>query len=342
MRVGTFHLIGAPHMQPAEQRLGESLEQIRLADEIGMDEAWVAEHHFSNYGYSSNPLLLIAKASEIARRIRFGQAVIVTPFWHPVRLAEDIALTDLLTEGRLDVGLGRGYQLMEFMGLDVDPRWSRGMFQETVEIMLGSWSQDDFMYQGTHYRVPIPITLVQRPRQRPHPPIWIACQSLETVEWVAEQGYFPIMAGSPSSWEQIGEFSRRFEELWRERWGERPYRLGQLRFVHVTDTEDEARAAVWQTRWQRRVADHLRNGDQRIRGGKNDPYQPDSEPTDAEWWDRLVYGPPRRCVEQMRRHVELGVTDFIGWFDVGGLDNASVMRSMRRFMTEVMPEVALG
>ncbi|SRR5216683_758101 len=89
MRFGTFHLIGSPNMAPAAQRFGETLDHIALADELGFDSVWVAEHHFSNYGYSANPLLLIARACASAPRVRFGQAVLVTPFWHPLRLAEE-------------------------------------------------------------------------------------------------------------------------------------------------------------------------------------------------------------------------------------------------------------
>src|SRR5439155_23839055 len=112
MRFGTFHLIGSPEMLPAEQRFEQTLEQIALADELGLDSVWVAEHHFSNYGYSVNPLLVIAKASALARRVRFGQAVIVTPFWHPIRLAEDVAAPDILPGGRFELGIGRGYQCL--------------------------------------------------------------------------------------------------------------------------------------------------------------------------------------------------------------------------------------
>src|SRR5215218_2912464 len=143
MRFGTFHLIGAPEMQPAEQRIDETVEQLVLADQLGLHTAWVAEHHFSNYGYATNPLLIIAKAAGLARRIQFGQAIIVTPFWHPLRLAEDIALTDILTDGRLDIGIGRGYQKMEFDGLGIDIGESRATFLEQIEIMRKAWTEDD-------------------------------------------------------------------------------------------------------------------------------------------------------------------------------------------------------
>src|ERR1700738_4084027 len=128
MRFGTFHLIGSPNMAPAAERFGETLSHIALADQLGFDSVWVAEHHFSNYGYSANPLLLIARASATAPHVRFGQAVLVTPFWHPLRLAEGTAIPALPPAGGLGGGLARGYQPMEFRGLGVDHGQSRAIF----------------------------------------------------------------------------------------------------------------------------------------------------------------------------------------------------------------------
>src|SRR5215208_58657 len=169
MRFGTFHLIGAPAMQPAEQRIAETVHQIVLADELGLHKAWIAEHHFSNYGYATNPLLIVAKAAGLARRIRFGQAIIVMPFWHPLRLAEDIALTDILTDGRLDIGIGRGYQKMETDAFELKLEESRALFLEQLQGMKKAWTDDDFTYQGQFFTVPRPITVLPRPLQKPHP-----------------------------------------------------------------------------------------------------------------------------------------------------------------------------
>lgn len=186
MRFGTFHLIGAPEMQPGEQRIGETIQQMVLAEELGLDKVWVAEHHFSNYGYATNPLLIIAKAAGLTQRIRFGQAIIVTPFWHPLRLAEDIALTDILTDGRLDIGLGRGYQKMETDAFELKLEESRDLFLEQLAIMKQAWTEDDFTHQGRFFTIPRPITMLPKPLQKPHPQIWIACQSEQTIDWTAE------------------------------------------------------------------------------------------------------------------------------------------------------------
>ena len=340
MRFGTFHLIGAPEMQPGEQRIGETIEQMVLADEIGLDKAWVAEHHFSNYGYATNPLLLIARAAGVARRIRFGQAVIVTPFWHPLRLAEDIALTDILTDGRLDIGLGRGYQKMETDAFELKLEESRALFLEQLEIMKKAWTEDDFTHQGQFFTIPRPITMLPKPIQKPHPQIWIACQSEQTIDWTASQGYFPIFSGS-SGGAQIFAWRQRFMDRWRAAGHTNPNpRIAVQRFVYVCDGEDEARAALRWPRWQRRLATHLRGATERIVAGRNEEHPAPTEPSDDELWDRVVYGPPERCIAQVRRDVEAGFTDFIGWFDVGGLPIETVKQSMRRFAAEVKPALA--
>src|ERR1700738_194311 len=268
MRFGTFHLIGSPNMAPAAERFGETLSHIALADQLGFDSVWVAEHHFSNYGYSANPLLLIAKASATAPRVRFGQAVIVTPFWHPLRLAEDIAITDLLTNGRLEVGLGRGYQPLEFRGLDVDQAQSRAIFEEQFEVMRLAWTADDFTFDGPHFPVRHTITVLPRPLQQPHPPIWMAVQSETSLDWAAAHGCNIILSGSSTDWDQLPNWTQRFLEPRAAASPDAP-RIGMLRHVFVAETEAEAREALWQSRWQRAVAERLRLGEERITGGLN-------------------------------------------------------------------------
>jgi alkanesulfonate monooxygenase SsuD/methylene tetrahydromethanopterin reductase-like flavin-dependent oxidoreductase (luciferase family) len=334
MRFGTFHLIGSPDLAPAAQRFHETLQQIELADALGLDSVWVAEHHFSNYGYSANPLMLIARASAHARRVRFGQAVVVTPFWHPIRLAEDIAIADLLTDGRLEVGLGRGYQPLEFHGFDVEQNASREIFQEQVELMRLAWTADDFTFNGRHYSTREPITVLPRPVQQPYPPIWLAVQSEASLDWAAANQCDVLLTGGGTDWDQLAIWCARFRER-------RPQgRIGILRHVFVTESQSEARAAVWQSHWQRAVADRLRHGEHRIHAGRNSLDGYVSELSDEAWWDRILYGPPDWCIQQLRRQAALGITDFLAWFDIGGLPAETVERSMRLFASEVMPALA--
>ncbi len=113
-----------------------------------------------------------------------------------------------------------------------------------------------------------------------------------------------------------------------------------MRHVLVTEREADARAALWQSRWQRNVATQLRLGKERVRGGRNDLTGYVDETTEEAWWERVVYGTPERCIAQLRRQADQGVTDFLAWFDIGGLPAAQVQQSMRLFATEVMPALA--
>jgi alkanesulfonate monooxygenase SsuD/methylene tetrahydromethanopterin reductase-like flavin-dependent oxidoreductase (luciferase family) len=113
-----------------------------------------------------------------------------------------------------------------------------------------------------------------------------------------------------------------------------------LRHVFVADTEAEARDALWQSRWQRGVAERLRLGEEQITAGRNSLDGFVHNQSEETWWDRIVYGTPERCIAQIRRQAALGVTDLLAWFDIGGLPAQSVQRSMRLFASEVMPALA--
>jgi len=228
---------------------------------------------------------------------------------------------------------------METDAFELKLEESRDLFLEHLAIMRKAWTEDDFTHQGQFFTIPRPITMLPKPLQKPHPQIWVACQSEQTIDWTASEGYYPIFSGS-SGGTQIFSWRQRFVEKWREAGHENQNpQIAVQRFVYVCDDEQEARAAMRWPRWQRRLASHLRNADERIVAGQNEEYPVLNEPTDDELWDRMVYGPPERCIAQLRRDAEMGFTDFIGWFDVGGLPFETVTQSMRRFAAEVKPAI---
>jgi len=247
-----------------------------------------------------------------------------------------------LTDGRLEIGFGRGYQPLEFRGLWVDQEQSRALFEEQFALMHLAWTAEDFIFNGKHFPVTQPITVLPRPLQQPHPPIWLAVQSQTSLDWAADHGCDVILSGAGTAWDElhawIGRFlERRVPALDDPR---RAPRVGMLRHVFVTETEAEARDALWQSRWQRGVAERLRLGQEQIQGGRNSLDGFVHSMSEDAWWDRIVYGTPDWCIAQMRRQAELGVTDVLAWFDIGGLPAESVQRSMRLFATEVMPALA--
>src|SRR5437773_11733424 len=187
MDFGIFNLMGSREAnKPTAQVFSEVAEQTRLADALGYTIAWFAEHHFSNYCLCASPLMMVAHCAAITEKIRLGTAVVVLPLYNPARLAAEIATADALSNGRLALGIGSGYQPYEFDRFGVDIKANLEMTEEFCDILDRALSQDFFGYNGKHYRIPrthIPARPVQRPL-----PIYVARRTEAMVRAAARRG----------------------------------------------------------------------------------------------------------------------------------------------------------
>src|SRR5262250_217760 len=188
MRFGTFFFFQAPPGHRHDHIIRRELEQIEWTEELGFDEAWLTEHHFIDYGLSVDPAALAAAAASRTRRIRIGLAAAILPFHHPLRLAEQMALVDIISNGRLDVGVGRGNRPAEFRGYRVPQEESRERFDEAVEIMQRAWTQERITYDGRFFTVP-GVSVIPKPVQRPHPPLYQVCVTKDGIENTALRGW---------------------------------------------------------------------------------------------------------------------------------------------------------
>jgi alkanesulfonate monooxygenase SsuD/methylene tetrahydromethanopterin reductase-like flavin-dependent oxidoreductase (luciferase family) len=140
------------------ERIMHLVEEIKLADKLGFERYWVAEHHLQHESWENcpNPLKVFDHVAPQTERIRFGTAITVLPWWNPIRLAEDVALTDHLTGGRVDFGVGRGYNAREHLafGTSREEETNREVFDEMIEIMKAAWSNPTFSFQGKHFSIP--------------------------------------------------------------------------------------------------------------------------------------------------------------------------------------------
>src|SRR6266540_5089139 len=164
MRFCTQQLLTFRDWQTHVEVYGHALEEARLADELGFDAVWLAEHHFSSYGICPSLAVLAAAIARETRRVRIGTSVVIAPFAHPIRIAEDFAMVDVLSGGRLEFGLGRGYQPKEFQGLGVSMAHTHERFDEAYEIIRRAWSQDRMEFKGEFYEVP-PVRVLPKPLQ---------------------------------------------------------------------------------------------------------------------------------------------------------------------------------
>ena len=194
MRFGIFyeHQLPRPWTDGAELKLfQDALDQVELADQLGIDYAWEVEHHFlEEYSHSSAPEVFLAAASQRTKSIRLGHGIKLMPpnYNAPARIAEEIATLDLVSRGRVDWGTGESASRAELEGFNINPAERRAMWRETVEQVANMMAMDPYPgFQGKYFSMPT-RNVVPKPVQKPHPPIWVACSNRETIHMAAQLG----------------------------------------------------------------------------------------------------------------------------------------------------------
>lgn len=344
MKFGTFHLFQRPPDWSDQDVFRAELEQIEAAEELGFDGVWLAEHHFHWYGTA--PDLMVAGAWAAARtsRLRIGTAVAALPFHNPLRLAEQAAMLDVMSGGRLDLGVGRGYQAAEYAGFGVPMDESRARFTECLDVMLKAWTEDNFSYDGRFTEVH-GLTVMPKPVQKPHPPVYVASwMTPETIRFAAERG-FPIMSPAGLAADQIKTNYQLYCETL-ESMGRKTSGLQLPALIHVYVDESEERAREMGSAHSARYGASLdRLGTPVQPGGKLSPdyrhYQQFGEggPLLRETRQELMlFGNPDSLERKIRWiRDELRVNYLMCWMNMGGLEPERVLRSMRLFSREVMP-----
>jgi len=194
MQFGIFyeHQIPRPWAEGAEQRLfQEALDQVELADRLGIDYAWEVEHHFlEEYSHSSAPEVFLAACSQRTKNIRLGHGIVLQPpgYNHPARVAERIATLDLVSNGRVEWGTGESSSRIELEGFGVPYLQKRDMWEEAVRETARMLSMNPYPgYEGKFFSMPC-RNIVPKPVQRPHPPLWVACSNRDTIKLAARMG----------------------------------------------------------------------------------------------------------------------------------------------------------
>src|SRR5215831_8344962 len=214
VRIGLFYQIQVPKPWTASsesQRIYEALEQIPYAEEYGFESVWFSEHHFRPvWSHNSAPDLTLAAVSQRTSRIRLGIGVVLAPIHHPLHVAARMATLDILSRGRVDVGLGRTGYPYQLTPYGSDLRDTRGMWQEFAEVLPRIWTQEEISYDGRYYQIPRREVLPKL-LQRPHPPLWSACGSDETARQTGSLGMGGLF-GSEGGPERIRQLMATYQE----------------------------------------------------------------------------------------------------------------------------------
>ena len=345
---GLFDWIdAAPALTPAEVYDGR-LRILAEADEAGFSVYHLAEHHGTPLGLAPSPALFVAAAARVTERIRLAPTTFVLPLYDPLRLAEEIAMLDQLTHGRLDVGVGKGSSPYEAAMYGLTPSEAARRFESLFPVVLEALSTGRFRPPTGDGRGEA-VELHVRTHQRPHPPLWYPTSNPASIPRLGDQG-FNVLFGfgfvSPPL-EIVREQSRTFFERFRasEERGEalcglpgRSPRFGVMRHVLVAPTDEEAIALA-----RPAFADHYRSFVHLWRVHGSERF---SAPLglDRLLADRKIFiGSPRTVAAQVAEAVTVGEVNYVaGAFAWGSLDVDTVLRSLRLFRDEVVPAVRAG
>lgn len=348
MELGVFHSLQAPPEFGATpgRVYGEALDQIVRAEELGFSQAWLTEHHFMDDGYCPSPMIAAAAIAGRTSRIRIGQAIVLLPLYgHPLRLAEDAAVLDVLSGGRLELGIGMGYRAEEFAGFGLELRSRRRRMDEGIAIVRRAWTGERFSYEGMHYQVR-DARLRPRPLQRPHPPLWLGAGTPQARAKVARMG-LPLLISLITTVEETRrEFADYTDALVEAGRDPSAYPRALIREYYVADDAERAWAEVrpylgyvyrevYPPRWLRLVADDGAGGTRRVTD-PNDPYLRSA----AFARDRFIVGDPEHCARELARYRdEVGVERLILRMQYPGQPAAQVERCLELTAAEVVPRL---
>ena len=350
MKFGTYYFFQAHPSYSHAEIIHRELEQMVWTEELGFDSVWLTEHHFIDYGLSVDPATLACAVASRTERIRIGLAAAILPFHEPLRLAEQMALVDIISKGRLDMGVGRGNRPAEFRGYRVPQHENRERFEEALEILTRAWTQETFSFEGRYYTIP-DVRVIPKPVQKPHPPIYQVCVSKESIENTALRGWpmlNSVLFGPVdqlvtnrdiyvNTLDKAGRTSGEIAALL-ARWG-------VSRQIYVADTDAKALAEakdaeLWYQDSFRRfvIPERIEDAHPTLQPG----FRAMADRLGKVTWEGLVaetlaFGSPDTVARHIEHMRSIGVGQILCWMNFGGLPQDKVRRSMELFAREVMP-----
>ncbi|BCB25520.1 luciferase [Sulfurimicrobium lacus] len=346
MEFDIFHEIAMPSFvaRSESDAYADIQAEIELADQLEFRCAWLAEHHFRRqYSHCSKPELVLAALSQRTQRIRLGMGIFPAPYHHPVHVAESIATLDILSNGRIEVGLGRGFSLDEYRAFGVDMSDSRSLSAEMLEILRTSFTCKPVSFHGVHHRLDH-VDILPHPLQTPHPPLWSAALSPDSFAWVAQQG-LGMLAGPFKPWLMTKYDIKNYLGAWG---GATPPRIGMaVSILCLPDGKRARQLAKQSLTWYYRelykttlpLLEKLYPSYEHLRelGHFREFMKLGINLTLLENFGMVVVGTPAECTEQLRKFEAAGVTHILCSVGAGAVKTEVAQESLRCIAAEVMP-----
>jgi alkanesulfonate monooxygenase SsuD/methylene tetrahydromethanopterin reductase-like flavin-dependent oxidoreductase (luciferase family) len=337
MKFGLFHLFGVPEWTNAHDIIKNEFEQIRLGEQLGYDSIWLAEHNARPYGVLADVVMGSAAVATMTSTIRIVTAVTRNPLHHPLALAQNLAFVDNLSQGRLDWGVGKGYDPLEFETYGVPFAEREERWQETLDAVQQMWRTGRTGFDGKFHKC-ADAKFYPEPLQRPGPAIYLMVSKSDDSVKAAAKRLWPIALGQGPTWED----ARHKLDVYAETASEAGYsddairetlsRCWQTKQIHIAHTTEQAiEEAKQPLMWF-----FNERGNRAMFG-----FEPGDNP--FEYYQNhgsVMLGSAQKVIEDLSNFAEYsGIQNVVCWFNCGGTPHGSVVRSMHQFVEEVAPEL---
>jgi alkanesulfonate monooxygenase SsuD/methylene tetrahydromethanopterin reductase-like flavin-dependent oxidoreductase (luciferase family) len=353
MKFGIFYELQLPRPWSPDGEYAlyhDALQQLELADGLGYDHAWVVEHHFlEEYSHSSAPEVFLGAASQRTKRIRLGHGIIQLTTNHPAKVAERVAALDILSRGRVEFGMGESASITELEPFEIPFDRKREIWEDAVRCLVPMFGEGGVSYDGPHFSFPL-RNVLPKPRQKPHPPLWIACSQLDTIAYAGRRGlgalgFQFVSADAAHAWVHAyyNAITKRLEPL-----ADYPVNpnIALVSMFMCAETDEEARAkADGATFFQFCLRFYSASRDRkRPKPGELDMWQEYSrwkqanpEAADTALRGGLI-GSPETIRRKLRKFETSNIDQVILLNQAGRNSHGDICASLELFAREVMPE----
>ena len=338
------HMERVDAAEPQQRLYEEMIELCQIADAGGMHAIWTGEHHGMNFTIAPNPLLNLVDLAHRTKNVRLGTGTVIAPFWHPIKLAGEAAMADIIMGGRLDLGIARGAYGFEYErispGLDA---WTAGQkMRELIPAIKGLWA-GDYTHEGEFWRFP-KTTSAPMPVQQPHPPIWVAARDPNSHEFAVANGcnvqVTPLHMGD----DEVASLMEKFNAAC-EKHSDKPRpKIMVLRHTYVADSEADAQQGADElNEFFNYFAAWFRN-EKPISQGLIEKITPEEIAANPNYSPEImrknhIIGEPAEVIGRIKGYEALGYDEYSLWID-SGMSFARKKASLLRFVNDVMPAFA--
>jgi alkanesulfonate monooxygenase SsuD/methylene tetrahydromethanopterin reductase-like flavin-dependent oxidoreductase (luciferase family) len=351
MKFGLLYEMETPKPKSEYNTYWEALAQIELADRVGIDYVWEVEHHFfEEYSHSSAPEVFFGAVSQRTKNIRIAHGVRLLPFKfnNPIKVAEQAAVLDILSNGRMELGTGRSTTAQELDGFGVDYDRTREEVREALDIIVKAWTDETLEYNGKLIQVP-PRVVVPKPIQKPHPPLWMACVAPDSYQMAGDRG-MGVLSFS-LNWEQVQKSMGSYQTAFANRTdqvGKIPNEnFAGMIICNVAENREDEAIGIDGARWflhhvaklfeplmaknQLYSYEYLRN----LMAMDHDP----NDASDAQLKEHpmVVVGNPDEVNRKLETFHKSGLNQVICFKQAGNIPHQNVMRSLKLMAKHVLP-----